>query len=111
VLTQKFIEEQLQILRLTTPKLHPTNQDPFVGTPAEKRLGPLSLRMTARLGQVRDSHNGEVVNDDANFLDTTPSPLRGQAEVLSSGGLYVAEILLEERVGLGEPDEAMEIRA
>jgi len=41
VVTLKFIEEQLQILRLTTPKLHPTNQDPFVGTPAEKRLGPV----------------------------------------------------------------------
>jgi hypothetical protein len=31
-------QKQKQVLRLTTPKLHP-------GT--EKRLGPLSLRMTA----------------------------------------------------------------
>ena len=33
VVSQKFIEEQPQILRLTTPNLHPTNEDLFVGTP------------------------------------------------------------------------------
>jgi hypothetical protein len=30
----KFVEEQPQILRLTTPELHPTNEDLFVGIPA-----------------------------------------------------------------------------
>ncbi len=37
-----------QILRLTTPKLHPANEDLFAGTP-EVRLGPRSLRMTELL--------------------------------------------------------------
>ncbi len=36
---------ELQILRLTTPKLRPANEDLFAGTP-ERRLGPRSLRMT-----------------------------------------------------------------
>jgi len=36
-------EEQKQILRLTTPDLHPTDEDLSAGTPgAEKRSGPHS---------------------------------------------------------------------
>jgi hypothetical protein len=39
----------MQILRLTTPKLHPKEQRSLFGDPGtEKRLGPLSLRMTAK---------------------------------------------------------------
>jgi hypothetical protein len=46
-------EMQPQILRLTTPKLHPKEQRPLFGDPGtEKRLGPRSLRMTARLGKL-----------------------------------------------------------
>jgi hypothetical protein len=46
----KFVEEQMQILRLTTPKLHPKEQRSLFGDPGtEERLGPLSLRMTASL--------------------------------------------------------------
>jgi hypothetical protein len=37
-----------QILRLTTPDLHPKEQRPLFGNPGtEKRSGPRSLRMTA----------------------------------------------------------------
>jgi len=39
-MSQKFIEEQLQILRLTTPNLHPTNEDLFVGTPERLKSTP-----------------------------------------------------------------------
>ena len=45
----KFIEEQPQILRLTTPELHPKEQRPLFGDPGtERRSGSRSLRMTAR---------------------------------------------------------------
>jgi hypothetical protein len=40
VVSHKFIEEQLQILRLTTPNLHPTNEDLFVGTPERLKSTP-----------------------------------------------------------------------
>ena len=40
VVSQKFIEEQLRILRLTTPNLHPTNEDLFVGTPERLKRTP-----------------------------------------------------------------------
>ena len=44
----KIAKEQMQILRLTTPKLHPREQRSLFGGPGtEKRLGPLSLGMTA----------------------------------------------------------------
>ena len=46
VVSSKVDEEQMQILRLTTPKLHPKEQKRTLGTP-ERRLGPRSLRMTA----------------------------------------------------------------
>ena len=46
----KIAKEQMQILRLTTPKLHPKEQRSLFGDPGtEKRLGPLSLRMTANV--------------------------------------------------------------
>jgi len=39
----KFIAKQKQILRLTTPNLHPKEQRPLFGDPGtEKRLGPHS---------------------------------------------------------------------
>jgi formamidopyrimidine-DNA glycosylase len=38
--SQKFSEEQQQILRLTTPNLHPTNEDLFVGTPERLKSTP-----------------------------------------------------------------------
>jgi hypothetical protein len=40
VASQKYIEEQQQILRLTTPNLHPTNEDLFVGTPERLKSTP-----------------------------------------------------------------------
>ena len=40
VVSLKFIEERPQILRLTTPNHHPTNEDLFVGTPEDVR-GPV----------------------------------------------------------------------
>jgi hypothetical protein len=40
VVSQKFIEEQQQILRLTTPNPHPTNEDLFVGTPEKLKSTP-----------------------------------------------------------------------
>ena len=40
VVNQKFVEEQPQILRLTTPNLHPTNEDLFVGTPERLKSTP-----------------------------------------------------------------------
>jgi hypothetical protein len=40
VMSQIFIEEQQQILRLTTPNLHPTNEDLFVGTPERLKSTP-----------------------------------------------------------------------
>ena len=44
----KIAKEQMQILRLTTPKLHPRERRSLFGGPGtEKRLGPLSLWMTA----------------------------------------------------------------
>ena len=52
-------EKQMQVLRLTTPTLHPADEDPSAGTPeAEKRLGPLSLRMTAVFVGVRFDRSG-----------------------------------------------------
>jgi hypothetical protein len=46
--TQLIDEKKMQVLRLTTPKLHPKEHRPLFGDPGtEKRLGPLSLRMTA----------------------------------------------------------------
>ena len=43
----KMAKGQMQILRLTTPKLHPKEQRSLFGPPGtERRLGPLSLRMT-----------------------------------------------------------------
>jgi hypothetical protein len=45
VLPLKESEKQPQILRLTTPKLHPKEQKALFGNP-EKRLKPRSLRMT-----------------------------------------------------------------
>ena len=40
----------MQILRLTTPKLHPTDEDLSAGTPGLKYAwGARSLRMTASL--------------------------------------------------------------
>jgi hypothetical protein len=44
---QRQGQEQPQVLRLTTPNLHPKEQRPLFGDPGtEKRLGPRSLRMT-----------------------------------------------------------------
>jgi hypothetical protein len=40
VVSKKFIEEQQQILRFTTPNLHPTNEDLFVGTPERLKSTP-----------------------------------------------------------------------
>jgi hypothetical protein len=40
MVSQKYIEEQPQILRLTTPNLHPTNDDLFVGTPKRLKSTP-----------------------------------------------------------------------
>jgi len=40
MVSQKYIEEQPQILRLTTPNLHPTNEDLFVGTPERLKSTP-----------------------------------------------------------------------
>jgi len=46
----KIAKGQMQILRLTTPKLHPKEQRSLFGDPGtEKRFGPLSLRMTGHL--------------------------------------------------------------
>jgi hypothetical protein len=45
--SQKVAEEQKQILRLTTPNLHPKEQRSLFGDPGtEKRLGSRSLGMT-----------------------------------------------------------------
>jgi len=44
-------EKQPQILRLTTPKLHPKEQKTLFGDPGE-RLGPRSLRMTPVMGRM-----------------------------------------------------------
>jgi len=41
------MEEQPQILRLTTPELHPADEDLSAGPGTERRSGPRSLRMTA----------------------------------------------------------------
>ena len=61
VLSLKYVEEQMQVLRLTTPNLHPGEEDLSRGTPElhpsdedlslgtpelKKRLGPRSLRTT-----------------------------------------------------------------
>ena len=43
---------QLQILRLTTPNLHPTNEDLFVGTPERLKSTP----------------GAPFAQDDSNFL-------------------------------------------
>ena len=44
LLRERQRQEQLRILRLTTPKLHPREQRPLFGDPGtEKRLGPRSL--------------------------------------------------------------------
>jgi hypothetical protein len=40
MVSQKFVEQQQQILRLTTPNLHPTNEDLFVGTPERLKSTP-----------------------------------------------------------------------
>jgi hypothetical protein len=40
MVSQKFIEEQQQIFRLTIPNLHPTNEDLFVGTPERLKSTP-----------------------------------------------------------------------
>ncbi len=40
VVSLKFVQEQPQILRLTTPNLHTTNEDLFVGTPERLKSTP-----------------------------------------------------------------------
>ena len=48
----------MQLLRLTTPKLHPKEQRSLFEDPGtEKRLGPLSLRMTTNF-MLRTSDSG-----------------------------------------------------
>ena len=57
-------EDQKQILRLTTPNLHPKEQRPLFGDPGtEKRLGPLSLRMTGHfmLWTLGAGHQGKFL--------------------------------------------------
>jgi len=64
----KCSKEQVQVLRLTTPNLHPSDEDLSLGTPelhpsdedlslgtpgTEMRLGPLSLRMTVSVFLIR----------------------------------------------------------
>jgi hypothetical protein len=50
VIVWQSAEGQKQILRLTTPKLHPKEPRPLFGDPGtEKRLGSRSLRMTGHL--------------------------------------------------------------
>jgi hypothetical protein len=40
-------KKQMQVLRLTTPHLHPSDEDLSLGTPELKNAwGPFSLRMT-----------------------------------------------------------------
>lgn len=59
VVSLKFIEEQPQILRLTTPELHPTDEDLPAGTPeTEKRLGPRSLLMTDSITSMESAFPG-----------------------------------------------------
>ena len=57
-------EVQTQVLRLTTPELHPADEDLSAGTPeTEKRLGPLSLRMTGHfmLWTLGAGHQGKFL--------------------------------------------------
>ena len=58
----------MQVPRLTTPNLHPKEQKRSLGTP-EKRLGPLSLGMTAAFFVAREGEPG----DEGEFLVSHPS--------------------------------------
>jgi hypothetical protein len=74
----------MQVLRLTTPKLHPADEDLSAGAPeTEKRLGPLSLRMTAFLFseiQTRDTGLSQLTAAQS-------SPVKKRALPRSSCGI------------------------
>ena len=56
----------MQVLRLTTPNLHPSDEDLSSGTPeTEKRLVPRSLRMTvAFLGWIFETELARSIDNN-----------------------------------------------